>query len=121
MSKKYEKAEGEYEMKDIGLIIKDSIIEHNMTQKEVAKRINIAPQTLSHYIHNRRTPNLECFFDLVDLLDLNEQFFSTQTYDKAMVEQFIKKTIPTLTYEQKRILFFITQYMDHENKRKGKK
>ena len=108
-------------MIDIGIIIKESIIEHDMTQKEVAERVNIAPQTLSHYIHNRRMPNLELFFDLVDLLELNEYFFARKPYDKAMIDQYIKKIIPTLSYDQRRILFFIVQYMNEENKCKKQK
>lgn len=56
---------------DLGTIIQDAIIVHDMTQKQVAKAVNISQQTLSHIIHNRRTPNMEDFYALAKLLDLD--------------------------------------------------
>lgn len=102
---------------DIGGIIKQSIIEHNLTQKQVAEMVHISPQTLSSFVNNRRTPNLECFFDLVDLLDLNDQFFKHSSFDETILDTYLTKIIPSLPFEQKRLLFFLTQYMDKQNKK----
>lgn len=50
----------------IGDAIKEAIIFHNMTQREVAKAIHVSPQTLSNFIHNHRTPNT---YDLIAIAD----------------------------------------------------
>lgn len=103
-------------MNNLGEIIRQAIIEHDMTQKEVAKILHISPQTLSSYINNRRIPSLECFFDLVDLLDLNGRFFNPSINTQGL-DAFLTNVIPNLCFEQKRILYSLAQEMLRSNRR----
>ena len=95
---------------NFGEIIKKAIEKHNLKQKDVAEDLNISPQTLSHYINNKRLPQIDCFFDMMNLLDLNEVFIATWSYDDEQIIDFLIKTIPTLSEEQNRILLFIVRY-----------
>ena len=40
-----------------GEILRELIEENDLTQKQVAKDLNIAPSTLGNYIHNSREPD----------------------------------------------------------------
>ena len=55
--------------------IREKIIEEikssGLTQTEIAKRLNISQQTVSHYIHGNKLPALDTFANLCDILDLD--------------------------------------------------
>ena len=42
-----------------------------MTQTEIAKRANISNATLSDYIHKKKSPSIETFALLCDVLDIS--------------------------------------------------
>lgn len=56
---------------DIGEMIKESIAQQNLSQKQVAEYLKISPQTLNSYLNGRSVFRLDDFYKLVHLLHLN--------------------------------------------------
>ena len=100
----------------IGNILKVAIKSRNMTQNQVAKELHISPQVLSNYVTDKRTPHLECFFDLIDLLDLEGYFIYPHLSDKAYLNTYLTKSIKSLTFQQKQVLYLILRLMNKEDK-----
>jgi transcriptional regulator with XRE-family HTH domain len=42
-----------------------------MTQRQLAERVNLSPQMISHYIFNRKVMNLETAKAIADVLNCN--------------------------------------------------
>lgn len=91
----------------VGKIIKSAIKRRKMTQKQVAKKIHISPQALSNYVTDKRMPDLECFFNLVDLLELEEYFMFPRLSDRTFMSKYISRNVKTLTFEQVQLLYLI--------------
>lgn len=55
----------------LGSLIKEAITMNNLTQKEAAKKLNISPQSLSMYVNDHRTPDLQCFIAMINTFHIN--------------------------------------------------
>lgn len=101
---------------EIGELIKTAIKERNMTQKQVAEELHISPQALSNIVTNKRTPNLDCFFELIDLLGIDGHLFCPNLYDRAYINKLLDKKISTLSFEQKQLLYLFVNLLVHLDK-----
>ncbi len=100
---------------EINLAIKEAMIYRNLTQKQVAKAIGIAPQTLSSYIHNRRIPNAIDLCLLAHILDLDVECLFGLNHKSNMIDYRLLQLIKLFTYEQKQSLlsFLESTYKIH--------
>ena len=58
-------------LQQIQLKIADAIIRSGLTQKELAKLLNISQSNISHYIKGDKMPALDTFANLCAILDLD--------------------------------------------------
>lgn len=54
--------------------LKDILDDKEITQKEFASSLNIAPTTLNGYITNKRQPNLELVKKIAEVLDISTDY-----------------------------------------------
>lgn len=52
-------------------IIKIKMIEKNITQKEIAKKLNINEQTISNWINGKNLENIKKFLTLLQELEID--------------------------------------------------
>ena len=107
-------------MENFGELIKQAIIEQNLTQREVADRIHVSPQTLSAYVNNRRSPSLQCFIDLVALLGLQDSLFPPNIIEQLDLDRCNKEYYKMLKYEQKKVILVILRYFVQTNQKEAK-
>lgn len=107
-------------MENFGELIKQAIIEQNLTQREVADRIHVSPQTLSAYVNNRRSPSLQCFIDLVDLLGLQDSLFPPNIIEQLDLDRCNKEYYKMLKYEQKKVILVTLRYFVQTNQKEAK-
>lgn len=101
-------------MKDIGGILKNAMSLHDLTQRDVAKILHISPQALNSYVNNRRRPNLDCFLQLIELLDLRCIFFD-DSIENNPIQAYLYENIKKLKSEQKNLMILIVQYLNKMN------
>lgn len=51
--------------------ISESIKQSGYSQSEIARALNITPQTISCYVHGKKLPALDTFANLCTILDLD--------------------------------------------------
>ena len=49
----------------------EAIKQSGFSQSDIARKINLSPQTISCYIHGKKTPALDTFANLCVILDLD--------------------------------------------------
>ena len=99
--------------KQLGDVIKDAMFSKNMTQKQVAKELNIAPQTFNAYINNRRTPSLLTFYQIIQYLDIDANkalgvYTATHT---TTFDSLLYSAIQQLSDEQQQIILDFFLYL----------
>lgn len=57
--------------KQIGDFILSAIEMKNMTQKEAAEALNLAPQTLNSYVMNKRVPDMDTLTAIMRFLNMD--------------------------------------------------
>lgn len=102
------------------------IMERNMTQKELALHLNIAPSTLGSYVQNTREPDFSTLKLLAKYFDVTIDYLLDYTLDKTSTpnENEILRIFRSLTEEQQYICMeqckvFIR--MNHKEKEEQKK
>lgn len=81
------------------------IEERDMTQKELAKQLNIAPSTLGSYVQNAREPDFATLRLLADFFDVSIDYLLDH-YEKkgsAHRENELLRVFHSLTEEQQHI------------------
>lgn len=81
------------------------IEERDMTQKELAKQLNIAPSTLGSYVQNAREPDFATLRLLADFFDVSINYLLDH-YEKkgsAHRENELLRVFHSLTEEQQHI------------------
>lgn len=51
-------------------IIRIKMIENNINQKEIAKKLNVSKQTINNWINQRNTEKIEKFLELMKELEI---------------------------------------------------
>ncbi len=59
------------ELKDIQKRLRESIKTSPLSQKEIAKKLNINPSTLSKYMRLDKFPAIDTFANLCEILDVS--------------------------------------------------
>lgn len=95
---------------DIGSKIQELLEKREISQKEFAKMLNIAPSTLNGYLTGRRQPDLLTIkkiclslgISLDDMMDM--PYIPQQRYNLAPEEHRILELFRSLTLEQQRLI-----------------
>ncbi len=102
---------------DIGEIIKESIMQQNLSQKQVAEYLNITPQTLNSYLNGRSMLRLDDFSKLVHLLHLNpNDLFGVHEHTYSVQNKNLYNILSCLDKEQKETLIHIATFFWKKNK-----
>lgn len=81
------------------------IEERNLTQKELASQLNIAPSTLGSYVQNTREPDFSTLKSLAKYFDVSIDYLLDYTLDKQHTDKEVEmlRIFRTLTEEQQSI------------------
>lgn len=58
-------------IKEIQIRLREAIETSSISKKELAKRLNVNPSTVSRYLHDDKFPSLETFANLCEILDVS--------------------------------------------------
>lgn len=90
-------------MCDVGIRIKEARMRKNMTQKELAKRINRSETAVSSYESNVQFPPLDVLISIAKVLEISLDYLvgfnSNQTYSDARLTPKQKEVIELLFRE----------------------
>lgn len=96
-----------------GEILRELIEDNDLTQKQVAKDLNIAPSTLGNYIHNNREPDfntiklIAAYFNVtIDyLMDYRSPITESRNEDELLrIYRSLSDTHQNLFIEQGKLL-----------------
>lgn len=82
--------------------------ERNISQKEFAKTLNIAPTTLNGYIKNKRQPDFELVKKISTVLNVSADFLldnSENAFNITAKELSMLYELRTLSNEQQQIIY----------------
>ena len=97
---------------EINIAIKEAMIYRNLTQKQVAKAIGVAPQTLSSYIHNRRIPNAIGLYHLVHVLDLDIEYLFDLKQRNNVLDYRLNQSLKLFSHEQTVSFIIFRKYIE---------
>ena len=81
------------------------IEDNDMTQRQVAAQLNIAPTTLGNYIRNLREPDFETLIKLADYFNVSTDFLLDRPFKNSVSQ------------EEKRLLNIYSKLGENEKKR----
>lgn len=90
---------------NFGNNLRKLIEEREMTQKELAKQLNIAPSTLGSYVQSAREPDFATLILLADFFDVSTDYLLDH-YEKkisSQKENELLRVFRSLTEEQQHI------------------
>ena len=102
------------------------IEERNMTQKELAQQMNIAPSTIGSYVQNTREPDFATLKLLAGYFDVSIDYlldYSSGETENHQEDEMLR-IFRSLTEEQKNICIEqcrVFVYMNHNKKTKKRK
>jgi transcriptional regulator with XRE-family HTH domain len=86
--------------------------EKNITQKDFAKRINIAPTTLNGYIKNNRRPDFETLKLMASVLNVSTDYLldnPADTFTLSPSEQRLICNLRNLETKQRNLIFELVE------------
>lgn len=84
-----------------------TLIKRNMTQKELAQKINITEATLSRYISGDREPKADVLANIATALHTTSDYLlgiENDGYSFSKIERFLARNAAALTKEEKSAL-----------------
>lgn len=82
--------------------LKEARNEKGLSQKDVAKYINLTQQTYSDYETGRTNPDIETLIKIADLLNISVDYLLGRSDDFGAIS--IKKSSPAMTAEEQALL-----------------
>lgn len=95
--------------------------ERNISQKEFAKTLNIAPTTLNGYIKNKRQPDFELVKKISTVLKVSADFLldnSENAFSITAKELALLYALRTLSNEQQQIIYDLVNISAANQKRR---
>lgn len=85
--------------------LRNLIEEKDITQKELASRLNIAPSTVSSYVQNTREPDFETLKSIARFFEVSTDYLLDFGTDNAATRQECEllRIFRCLSYEQREI------------------
>ena len=114
---------GEVNTMNFGDVLRELLEDQKITQKQLAKDLNVAPSTLGNYIRNIREPDFEILKTFADYFDVSIDYLLDHKHkgkeSLTREEQTLLHIFRSLSIEQKEI--YIEQgkvFMKQNNKTK---
>ena len=93
--------------------------ERNMTQKEFAKTLNIAPTTLNGYIKNKRQPDFELVKKIASALSVSvDLLLGGEGFELTPKELSLITKLRTLSEEQQKMVHTLVSISAKERKQR---
>ena len=73
--------------------LKNIMLEHNITQKELAERANITEASMSKYINGSRTPRIDVIVNIANALGVSTDYLLGSDCDISIKNYFQAKTV----------------------------
>ncbi len=104
----------------LGEILKELLEQHNMTQKQLAKELNITPSALGNYIQNIREPDYSTLIRIADYFEVTTDFLLNRSGNTELThnEELLLHIFRSLSNEQKE--FYLEQgkiFINQNNKK----
>lgn len=105
-----------------GDILQDLLQKREMTQKQLAEQLNMAPSTISNYVQYSREPDFETLRQLADFFDVSIDYLLDHRTKKAndRSEDELLAAFRSMTPEQQRIYLEQGKVVVWLNSKKGK-
>ena len=101
-----------------GEIIKEALAINNMTQKQLAKKLHLSPQTINSLLQGRTSIRLDDFFMIAEILHLDPgKIFTTDNEDAKAIDAYLSAAIHKLHDYQRELILALLRYFHHVNKR----
>lgn len=97
-------------------VIKETIAINHLSQKQLAKEIDVTPQTLNSYLNGRSQFRIEDFCKIARILQLNPNYLLG--FEKPLLsplEIFIYKSIKSLKPDQRDTIIVLLNHYQDEN------
>ncbi len=102
----------------IGNVILNLLDEHNMSQRELAQRLQIAPTTLNGYIKNKHEPDCTTLVSIAQLFHVSVDYLLSYTAPSDMQDKQLLRDFYSLSKEQREIVTELITVMQRQNQRK---
>ena len=99
-------------------IIKEALKLNNMTQRELADRMQITPQTLNAIFHKRSPLRLDDFIHIAEILNLDLSSVFLKDGQLDIVHANMMNLISQLDKEQLQVLMTLIKHFNKENMHK---
>ena len=103
----------------LGENLKTVLDEQKVTQKDLAKKLNIAPTTLNGYISNKREPDLETLKNIAQALGVTVDFLlgvEGGMIDLSAKEEALIWQLRRMTPSQRDVVVELINVMTKKNK-----
>ena len=103
-----------------GDILKELLEQHNMTQKECARELDITAAALGNYIHNTREPDFGFLVRIADFFQVSTDYLLDHTTKQQLShkEELLLHIFRSLTPDQKDIYLGQGQIFIRQNRKK---
>lgn len=104
----------------LGEILKELLEQHNMTQRQLAKELNITPSALGNYIQNIREPDYNTLIRIADYFRVTTDFLLNRPVSTELThnEELLLHIFRSLSNDQKE--FYLEQgkiFINQNNKK----
>lgn len=91
----------------MGNIILELLIDKNISQKELAQKLNIAPSTLNGYLKGHRSPDYQTLIRLADFFDVSTDYLLGKKNSPELKPEEIRilKLYNSLSEDNKKLAF----------------
>ncbi len=103
---------------DIGYAIQNLLDNNNMTQKELAKEINIPAATLNGYIKNHHQPDYQTLITIAKFFNVTVDYLLHYTVESKPAETKLVNNFRSLDHSQQELVLSMTELMIKQNKAK---
>lgn len=105
---------------DIGYAIQNLLDNNNMTQRELARQINIPPATLNGYIKNNHEPDYRTLIDIAKFFNVTVDYLLHYTVETKPSETRLIESFRMLDNSQQEVVLSMTELMAKQNRAKRK-
>ena len=89
----------------LGETLKELLEQHNITQKQLAKELNISASALGNYVQNTREPDYKTLTKIADYFQVTIDFLLNHSYQNRLThnEELLLNIFRTLSVEQQEL------------------
>lgn len=87
----------------MGKIIRDLMKESNMTQKELATKINVTEASMSRYLKDERIPRIDVLVNIARVFNVSVEYLKgiDEVDDFDKIKRIVARNASSMTEEQK--------------------